>query len=157
MIIRHCKWCGREFKITAPNQQHCKEHREEARKENHRNRQRNYRKKYKDNKIGTGLLGMHKHQDNEKELESIEKEMRRLRLKNKKKKPRHCMSCDEEFYTDSREKYMNCQDCQKIFHDRMNIIFYRSIKKNHNTPIIPRWLWKKPKTKKLIEIWEEIG
>ena len=81
-----CKWCGTLFTKTHNRQVYCsKTCADEAEKENNRNRRHKWYHKNKHKLtqkqrygLGTGTLGPHKHQDNEKELQTIKNERKRI-------------------------------------------------------------------------------
>ena len=85
-----CAWCGELFKKKHFNEKYCsKECRKNSRKAQNR---RNFHKWYHRHKnemgydkrwgMGTGKLGPHRHDNNDKEQQAIQKEFTRLRLKN---------------------------------------------------------------------------
>lgn len=88
-MIMKCKFCGKEFKKIHNRQMYCSEYcRKEADKEATRNRvHRWYHKnKYKLNEkrrfgLGSGTLGAHRYNDFNKEEQTIQKEMSRLKLR----------------------------------------------------------------------------
>ena len=81
-----CKWCGEPFTKQHNRQVYCsKTCADEAEKENNRNRRHKWYHKNKHRLtqkqrygLGSGTLGPHKHQDNEKELQTIKNERKRI-------------------------------------------------------------------------------
>lgn len=82
-----CKWCGKTYQKSYNSQAYCcEEHRRLARQQQNRD---NFFNWYHKNKhllperccLGSGGLGMHRHDDPEVEYEKIRREFKRLRLK----------------------------------------------------------------------------
>ena len=92
MKTKKCKWCGATFKTTPPkhNQLYCSDYcKQEALKESkrkyfHKRRLQILNGHLKTNelvKLGNTYLSKTRHEDDDKELQSIRAEMRRLGLK----------------------------------------------------------------------------
>lgn len=86
-LLKKCKWCGKLFFKYHNRQEYCSNtcstyaHMEQKAEYNHK-----YRKQYSldektRNGLGSGFLGGHRHDDVEKELSAIQKEMKRLKIK----------------------------------------------------------------------------
>ena len=84
-----CKFCGSEFDKKHNRQMYCNEYcSKEAEKENRRIRDRKYYHRYKNFMheekkygLGSGLLSMHRHHEDIRELVAVQKEMRRMGLR----------------------------------------------------------------------------
>lgn len=87
--LKECKWCGNEFIKKHNRQMYCNEYcSNEAEKENRRIRDRKYYHRYKNVMheekrcgLGSGLLSMHRHENDIRELIAVQKEMRRMGLR----------------------------------------------------------------------------
>lgn len=83
-----CKWCGRTFTKQHNRQEYCsKKCSKEAKKEQNRNNQHKWYHRNKNkpfihqrNQIGTRPIGQHRHEDEQKEYETIRKEIQRIGL-----------------------------------------------------------------------------
>lgn len=80
-----CKWCGKTYYKEHNRQEYCSDPcRDYARLECTSRRVSRYRKKYgkkQSDWVGSGHLGEHRAEDEETELDLIQKEFKRLRLK----------------------------------------------------------------------------
>lgn len=80
-----CKYCGKTYTKTHNRQEYCsKECRTEARKEQKRNWALTYyyknKKRINQTRIGTPTIGPHKHENDDREAEIIQKEIDRIGL-----------------------------------------------------------------------------
>lgn len=80
--FKTCEWCNTPFDPTHWNQIYCEDHREEAKKEKTRLRRRAYyqrnRKAQILSQVGTITMGPHPNPDPVRELEIVEKELKKI-------------------------------------------------------------------------------
>lgn len=80
--FKHCNWCGTPFDPTHWNEQYCEPHREEAKKEKTRLRRRSYYYRNKKaqilSQLGTTTMSPHANPNFDRELEIVEKELKKI-------------------------------------------------------------------------------
>jgi hypothetical protein len=96
--FKTCEWCNTPFDPTHWNQIYCVDHREEAKKEKDRLRQREYYKRNRKAQIlrqlGTTTMSPHPNPDPERELQIVEKEVRRISVRTNSKKGKAKINVD---------------------------------------------------------------